>query len=51
MIMIVTSKTAQDIMSADGRLQLKDELLERINSVLREKAVKSIYFTELVVQQ
>ena len=49
-IMIVTSKTAQDIMSAEGRLQLKDELLERINSVLGNKAVKGIYFTDFVVQ-
>jgi len=37
-------------MSAEGRLQLKDELLDRINSILGEKAVKGIYFTEIVVQ-
>jgi flagellar FliL protein len=49
-IMLVTSKTDQDIMSAEGRLQLKDELLGRINSVLGDKTVKNIYFTEVVVQ-
>lgn len=49
-IMCVTSKTARDIMSPEGRVQLKEELLDRINSVLGDKAVKSIYFTEVVVQ-
>ena len=49
-IMIVTAKTAQDIMSAEGRMQLKDELLDRINGVLGYKAVKALYFTDFVVQ-
>ncbi len=49
-IMIVTSKTAQDIMYAEGRLQLKDALLERINRVMGDKAVKNIYFTDVIVQ-
>jgi len=49
-IMSVSSKTDQDIMSADGRLQLKEELMDKINTVLGDKEVKSIYFTEVVVQ-
>ncbi|MBF0559529.1 MAG: flagellar basal body-associated FliL family protein [Nitrospirae bacterium] len=49
-ITCVTSKTAQDITSPEGRMQLKEELIDRINSVLGDKAVKSIYFTEVVVQ-
>lgn len=49
-IMIVSSKTDQDIMSAEGRLLLKEELMDRINKILGDKAVRSIFFTEVIVQ-
>ncbi len=49
-ITLVSSKTAQDILSPKGKQRLEKELLQRINFVLGNKAVKTIYFTEITVQ-
>lgn len=48
--MLVSSETDRNIISPEGRLQLKEELMDRINSVLGDKAIKNIYFTDVVVQ-
>jgi flagellar FliL protein len=49
-ITLVSSKTAQDILSPEGKQRLEKELVRSINCVLGDKAVKSIYFTEITVQ-
>lgn len=48
-IMFVTSKMPDDISSFEGKQQLKDELLTRLNQ-LGEGNVKNIYFTDFVMQ-
>jgi flagellar basal body-associated protein FliL len=49
-ISIVTSKSPGDLLSQEGKVLLKDELIMRINQILKEGSVKNIYFTELIMQ-
>ncbi len=49
-VSLLGSKTFSDLESVQGKLFLKDEIANRINSRLKEGVVKDIYFSELVVQ-
>ncbi len=49
-IMLITSKSPDDIFSSEGKQQLKDEILTRLNRILGEGSVKNIYFTDFVMQ-
>ena len=49
-IMMLTSMTFEEVMTPEGKIQIRDELLERFNQVIRPERVKNIYFTEFVVQ-
>jgi len=47
---LVTSKTFADIRTPDGKERLREDVIERIDHVLQQPAVKSVYFTEFIVQ-
>jgi len=49
-IRTLTSKTFQEVSTGKGKEKLKDELVDRINSVLADGSVRNIFFTEFVVQ-
>ncbi len=50
-IAIVSSKSADEFLSQEGKMQFKDELILSINQALKKQgAVKNVYFTELIVQ-
>ncbi len=49
-IRTLTSKTFQEVSTGKGKEKLKDELVDRINSVLADGSIKNIFFTEFVVQ-
>lgn len=49
-LMILPTKQYADISSAQGKIDLRDELIARVNSILRQGTVTNIYFTEFVVQ-
>ncbi len=51
-IMLVSSKSSQAVSSAEGKFQLKDEILFRANQIMgAEKSFfKNLYFTEFVMQ-
>lgn len=49
-IILLSSKTFQEIMGADGKGSLKREILARVNSFLSDGKAKRVYFTEFVVQ-
>jgi flagellar protein FliL len=46
----VTSKTFADIRTPEGKERLREDVIDRINHVLAQDAVKSVYFTEFIVQ-
>jgi flagellar FliL protein len=49
-LMLMTSKTSEDVKDVGGKLKLQDEMVSRINHNLTLGKVKSVYFTEFVMQ-
>ncbi|MBI5194320.1 MAG: flagellar basal body-associated FliL family protein [Nitrospirae bacterium] len=49
-LMLMTSKTSEDVKDVGGKLKLQDEMVSRINHNLSVGKVKSVYFTEFVMQ-
>lgn len=49
-IVLLSSKRLSDVTDFDGKVLLKEDLRDRINAILDDGAVSSVYFTEFVVQ-
>ncbi|RMG60635.1 MAG: flagellar basal body protein FliL [Deltaproteobacteria bacterium] len=49
-ITLLTSKTADELIMPEGKLQLKDDIAMRLNQILGGHAVKKVYLTEFVMQ-
>ena len=49
-IMMLTSLGFEEIMTPEGKIRVRDELLERFNEIMKPDHIKNIYFTEFVVQ-
>lgn len=47
---ILSGKNHREIMSAEGKKNLKKELKDRFNKVLKDFKVQKIYFTEFIIQ-
>jgi len=47
---IITAKTSAELMSAEGKVRLKDELKERITKKLHGQKVLTVYLSEFVIQ-
>ncbi len=50
LIILLSSKSYRDIGNIQGKYRLRDEIVERINHVMKGDKVKTVYFTEFVVQ-
>ncbi len=49
-ILLVGNKTFAELNDLQGKLQLRAEIIARLNKILTKGKVKGIYFTEFVVQ-
>lgn len=49
-IMMLTSLGFEEVMTPEGKIRVRDELLERFNEIMRPDHIRNIYFTEFVVQ-
>lgn len=49
-ISTLSSKTSADLRTPEGKEALKEELKERINSVLAKGQIARVYFTEFAIQ-
>jgi len=49
-LLLLTSKSFEDISKPEGKLRLKNELIARINQILPGAGIRTLYFTEFVVQ-
>lgn len=49
-LMLLTSKTAEDVKDTGGKLKLQDDMVARINHFIQTGKVKAVYFTEFVMQ-
>lgn len=49
-LILLSSQTLKEINTMEGKLELKNAIVLRMNQVLGNKKVRRIYFTEFVVQ-
>jgi flagellar protein FliL len=49
-IMVLTTKRFEDIQPTEGKAALRDEIVQKLNDLLKLGKVSNLYFTELVVQ-
>jgi flagellar protein FliL len=50
LLTLLSSKTFDEVRTADGKQQLREEIIARVNQVLDRDVVKAVYFTEFIVQ-
>ncbi len=46
----LSSKTLDEIQGVDGKIELKNALVTRINQVLTKGQIRNLYFTQFVIQ-
>ncbi len=49
-ILLLSSQTMEDILTMDGKIRLRDQLIARVNRILGEGRLLNVYFSRLVVQ-
>jgi flagellar FliL protein len=49
-LMILPTKTYDDVSTTDGKIALRNQVMEKINDLMTKGRVNNIYFTEFVVQ-
>lgn len=49
-LVLLSSKTFEDVYSVQGKFRLKDEIITKVNRFLVLGHVKEVYFTEFVIQ-
>lgn len=49
-LLLLSSKTFDDIATFQGKTKLRNEITSRLNAVLPPASIKKVYFTEFVVQ-
>ncbi len=49
-LLLLASKSFEDISNPEGKTQLRNELVGRINEHLKSGTIQNLYFTEFVVQ-
>lgn len=50
LISIMSTKTLEDVSTTSGRNMLRQEIIDKINSILASGQIANVYFTEFVVQ-
>ena len=49
-LMILPTKRFEDINSVEGKIALRDEIMTKLNSLLKDGSITNIYFVEFVIQ-
>ncbi|HWF62702.1 MAG TPA: flagellar basal body-associated FliL family protein [Nitrospira sp.] len=49
-LVLLSSKDVNEVRTTQGKFQLRDEITQRVNGLLKKPGVRSAYFTEFVVQ-
>lgn len=49
-LLLLSSKSFSDIGVPGGKVELRTEMVEKINSILKSGTIRTLYFTEFVVQ-
>jgi flagellar FliL protein len=49
-LVLLSSKTADEVRTVEGKFRLRDEIISRVNKLISNGKVKGAYFTEFVMQ-
>ncbi len=49
-LMVLPLKSSDELKSHEGKIALRDEIMEKINSFLTKGTITNVYFTEFVIQ-
>lgn len=49
-IVLLSSKSWEDVSSTQGKIQIRKELTHRINKILGDARVRNVFYTEFVIQ-
>jgi flagellar FliL protein len=49
-LVLLSSKEAASVRSTQGKLQLREEILQRVNALLPKGGARGVYFTDFIVQ-
>jgi flagellar FliL protein len=49
-LLYLSSKSMEEIQSVDGKTELRNSLIKRINQVLKSGKIRNLYFTQFVIQ-
>ena len=49
-LMILPTRTYQDIQTVEGKIALRTEIIAKLNALFKKEAISNIYFTEFVTQ-
>ncbi|MBI3581823.1 MAG: flagellar basal body-associated FliL family protein [Nitrospinae bacterium] len=49
-ITLLSSRTAEELLTPDGKSRLKEQVMTRVNSLLTGGAVKNVFFVEFIIQ-
>ena len=49
-LLLLSSKSLDDIQTVDGKIALRLELIQRINQILTTGKIRNLYFTQFVIQ-
>ena len=49
-LMIISSKSADDLQTVEGKQALRKEILDSLNGIMRESKIQGLFFTEFVIQ-
>ena len=49
-LLLLSSKTLEDVITIEGKVRLKDEIMSRISRIIGAGRLKNVYFTQFVVQ-
>jgi flagellar FliL protein len=50
LLLLLSSKSFEEISSMDRKIELKNQIVERLNLIIGKGKVRKVYFTEFVVQ-
>uniref|UniRef100_I2PXB4 Flagellar protein FliL n=1 Tax=Desulfovibrio sp. U5L TaxID=596152 RepID=I2PXB4_9BACT len=50
LLMLLSSKTSQDLGTLEGKILLRKEIVDRLNQALGQAKVARVYFTDFVIQ-
>ena len=49
-ILLLSSHTVEDIITMEGKIRLRDEIMARLSRILGEGRIMNVYFSQFVVQ-